>query len=372
MQQRNLLLFFVLAALLSLTYYQLRIRNMQAPADPETKQAEAKKQQKEKEFKAVELPPLPPVTPGNKLLTLGGGPDSDFDLEVVLDPLGGGVRAVTLNKFRAADSDGRPAGPGEALKLVPAEANEREPSNLLLHFPPKDADAFDARPFDTLGKRAWAVVEKDGQRVVTDEVEGRKRQQVSFRTEVEGVTVTKTFTLLEGEYHLGLQVDLERAKGAGKDTDSVKFRYQLTGAKGLPVEGKWYTSTFRNALIALEDKDGYIYREFEDLRQIDLWGGGNPVMKDETKFLRYAGVAVQYFASVIVVDNEQVGRQDQRFLRRATSSLETGVARGKVKPGTLDQADRVVLMSDDRKSTTTVYLPNDPELRARCAPAGRC
>ncbi|MFO0844549.1 MAG: YidC/Oxa1 family insertase periplasmic-domain containing protein [Gemmataceae bacterium] len=364
MQQRNLLLFFVLAALLSITYYQLRIRNLPAQEAPETTKAEAKKQEREKEFKAFELPPLPPATADNKLLTLGGGADSNFDLEVVLDPLGGGVRAVTLNKFRAADADGRPAGPGETLRLVPAEANEREPSNLLLHFSPRDADTYDARPFDTLGKRAWAVVEKGGQKVVTDEVDGRRRQQVSFRTEVEGVTVTKTFTLVEGEYHVGLQVDLERAKGSGKDGEAVKFRYQLTGAKGLPVEGKWYTSIFRNALIALEDKDGYVFREFEDLRQIDLWGGGNPVMKDETKFLRYAGVAVQYFASMIVVDNEQ---PNQKFLRRATSSLETGVARGKVKPGTLDQTDRVVLMSDDRKAFTTVYLPKDPELRARRA-----
>lgn len=361
MQQRNLLLFFVLAALLSMTYYQIRIRNLPAAdADPEVKKTEAKKRDKEKEFKAVQLPPLPPATPSDRLLTLGGGTDSDFNLEVSLDPLGGGVRAVTLPKFRAADGDGRPAGPGETLKLVPAEANEREPSNLLLHYDPKDADTYDARPFDTLGKRVWTVVEKDGRKVVIDEVEGRKRMQAAFRTEIAGVVITKTYTLLEGEYHVGLQVDLERAKDAGQEV--VKFRYQMSGPKGLPIEGKWYTSTFRNALIALEDKDGYIYREFEDLRQIDLWGGGNPVMKDETKFLRYAGVAVQYFASVIVVDDQQ---QNQKFLRRATSSLETGVARGKVKPGTLDQADRVVLMSDDRKTSTTIYLPNDAELRAR-------
>src|SRR3954453_515411 len=100
-QQRNLLFFFVLVSLLLFVYLPLRSRLVpDAPppeADPEGKATEAKKKEV---AKAVVLPTPPPVTPENKLLTLGDeSPGSTFNLQVILDPRGGGVRAVTLNKF---------------------------------------------------------------------------------------------------------------------------------------------------------------------------------------------------------------------------------------------------------------------------------
>src|SRR5262249_55303311 len=202
----------------------------------------------------------------------------------------------------------------------------------------------------------------------------RARRGVSFRTEMEGVTITKTYTLVEGEYHVGLQVDLERPRAAPGAKPSAKepirFRYQLTGAKGLPVEGKWYTGTFRNALIALEDDNGpldrrTVDRRLQELRQIGVWMGGNAVNREDGKLLRYAGRAVQYFASVIVVDDEQ---DDQRFLRRATPTLETAVILAKAKHGGLGDADSITLVSDDGKVQTTIYIPQDArELRARLA-----
>lgn len=366
MQQRNLLVFFLIITSLMFVYITVRPRLF--PPAPVARDKDKEKDKDKAKEKSAARPgatppadapvflPLPPAaTPTARLHTLGSDdPESPFDLQVVLDPLGGGVRSVTLNKFKAADPfSGRPVR-GETLQLVPDEVNRIEPSHLLFHYDPRDPKGD--RPVDTLGRRVWTVVEQDGQAVVGDEVEGKQRQRVAFRSRIDDVTVTKTFSLVEGEYHIGLQIDLERA--AGKDDAPTKFRYQLTGAKGLPVEGKWYTGTFRNALIALEDGRGNIDRKFQDLRQIGLWAGGNKIERDEGRFIRYAGVAVQYFASVLVADERQNGAQKApALLSHARPTLETAVARGRIKGGIDGPIDRLVLRSDDGKTEQTIYLP---------------
>ncbi len=356
MQQRNLLLFFVLSALILITWVQFRARPVPQQPGAAVKPEDEKK--KQDAFAAAKLPARPAETAEAKLLALGESDrDSKYNLKVVLDPLGGGVRSVMLNKFRPADEDGRPAG-AAGLDLVPAEANLREPAYLLYHFSPNDKEP-EARPLDTLARRQWKVVEHGGKAVIDDTTDdGKARQKVSFRTEIDGVTVTKTYSIVEGEYHVGLQVDLERPKAAANakpsEKEPIKIRYQLSGAKGLPVEGKWYTGTFRNALILQEGANGALDRRLQELRQIDLWGGGNAVDREEGKILRYAAVAVQYFASAIVVDDRQ---ENQKFLRRATPTLEKAVARGRMKEAGAPGIGSVALTSDDGKTTTTVFLP---------------
>jgi YidC/Oxa1 family membrane protein insertase len=366
-QQRNLLIFFILAFALMVGAMQLRQRfwPAQQPApQPEKKDEVVKKTPAEPKKPDAEqpanLPPQPNVTPDDKLIPLGDrSGDSKFHLFVLLDPLGGGVRTVVLNKFQQATEGGLPVR-GEQLSLVPGGPNLQHPSYLILAYPPDDTKI--EHPLDTLGRIHWTVVKQNGKAVHVEEVDGKEKQTVSFRAESQGVTITKTFSLTAGEYHLGLTVDLERPKARpdakASDKREVKFRYQLTGAKGLPVEGRWYTSTYRNALLALEDDRGGIYRDLQDLREISLWAGGNPVEKKDGRFLRYAGVGVQYFASVIAVDADQ---PDQAFLRRAQATLETAVARGKVKGAALARPDRMVMVSDDGKTETTIFLP--PALR---------
>ena len=148
--------------------------------------------------------------------------------------------------------------------------------------------------------------------------------------EVQGFKVAKTYSLTEGEYHLGLEVKVRRIAKAALDPDkTLPFRYQMTSFHGLPVEGRWYTNYFRNALIGQVDaKTGYVSRDLQDLRQTMSWEGGNPVERQQGYIIRYAGVAVQYFASVIVVDNNQ---EKQDFLAHARPTLETAVVKGVVQ-----------------------------------------
>jgi YidC/Oxa1 family membrane protein insertase len=381
MQTRNLLLFFAVTLLLFVGYFQLKQRLFPPPAEqPAAKDEEArkkeraKKEERAKKDKGKEeargkegrkppegefrLPPEPEVTPAGELLHLGERDrNSKFHLGVALDPLGGGVRSVVLNKFQAADWRGLPVWADkqkkvpELLELVPDEANRRTPSFLLYHFNPKDPNDKDndnqPRPRDTLGRRRWEVVGKRER-----QKDGRRHQVVSFRTELPeaGVVITKTYSLAEGDYHLGLEVRLERTKAG------APFRYQLTGAHGLPVEGKWYTSVFRNAMIAEVSAGGgsAVDRHLQELRQISLWEGGRQVEKQEGKLIRYAGVAVQYFASMVVVDENQ---DKQDFLRQARPTLETAVAKGAVKSVSRRWSKPWFVLTDEKNVESTFYAP---------------
>jgi YidC/Oxa1 family membrane protein insertase len=241
-------------------------------------------------------------------------PDSHYNIQVIFTTEGAGIKSLVLNKFPEADSLGRPAGnPPPPMTLIPPDA---PPSNLLYHY---DKPETPDRPRGLLGERDWKLESvKNGPNDAT--------QSVTFSTRLStlDVTIKKTYTLSPGTYHIGLTVSLERGKDAKK---ALPFRYQLSGAHGLPIEGEWYTTTFRNAMIGLEDKQRRIWRDFAPSQQIGFQEGGPEVRKAEDKIVRYAAVANQYFAAAIVVDDHQPQAVDQDFIAWARATVE-----GKVHP----------------------------------------
>jgi YidC/Oxa1 family membrane protein insertase len=393
MQQKNLFVFLAFAVLIMLGYAQLRVRLGWVPA-PEKAQVAEDDQGKEGGERAplpaargdgVRLalgpgggmamrqrpskPRVPPVaatppTDPSKLIHLGnhsGEGANRFHVEAELDPRGAGVRRVVLNKFAKANSEGRPVWRDkdnkvpEPLELLPADANRDIPAFAMYHYDSRDTSGD--HPIDTLGRVVWTVV-GDKTNPVTEEKtpEGRVRQSVSFRADVAGVSITKTFSLTEGDYHLGLEVRLARKEDAPA-ADDQPFRYQLAGGRGLPVEGEWYTNTFRNALIARVER-GNVFRDLQDLRQIALWEGGNEVIRDKTLKLRYAGVVVQYFASVIAVDNNQ---NHKDFLYQARPTLETAVTKGRIKSIATDKGSFVITVGE--RGEQTFYVPVKSDAR---------
>jgi YidC/Oxa1 family membrane protein insertase len=391
MPQKNLVVFIVLAFVILVGFTQLRVRLWQQPVpkkvepvdDDETQKAEApgsapalrgdgarfalgpggslawRLHNKPARLPApVVVPPTDPL----KLIHLGSSDrdaPSHFHLDAELDPRGAGVRSVVLNKFARADKEGRPVWkPGtdkvpEPLELIPGDANKEIPAFALYTYDPRDLS--DDHPLDTLGHTVWTVVkDKDSAVSVEQTTDGRQRQSVGFRTEVDGVTITKTFSLTEGDYHLGLEVKLSK-KDDVAGTKDRPFRYQLAGGRGLPVEGEWYTNIFRNALIARVER-GSVYRDLQDLRQISIWDGGNEVVRDKDLQLRYAGVAVQYFASVIAVDNEQ---KHTDFLLKARPTLETAVTKGKVKSIAVDRQSIVLIVGERAEQTFYIRPGSD-------------
>ena len=250
--------------------------------------------------------------------TLGDGDEnSAFNLKVLLTSKGAAVEGVTLNKFAQANRLGRPAEPPQRLHLVPE--NSYEPSNLLYHYAaPVDGDP--AHPLDTLGEQEWKLRSlKNGP---ADDV-----HEAVFTTRLpqEAVTLTKTYSLARGTYHVGLTLRMERDKTSGKPS---MFRYQLTGGHGLPIEGEWYTTIFRNALVGTDTKHR-VWRDLQDSRTIGFRGGGDERRRGEESLIRYAAIATQYFASAVVVDDQQENGVKQNFISWVRPTIEGAPVPGK-------------------------------------------
>ena len=292
------------------------------------------------------------------------------------------MQSVVLNKFQQADGLGRPVklpdGSPKPMELVPPDPEN--PSNLLLSYDVNNKS--DDKPLDTLGKLDWsgdADQKKEPEVKKETLADGHVRQSVTFVSPpVQGFQITKTYSLTEGDYHIGLEVKVKRLATATLDPDKpLPFRYQLSTAHGLPVEGRWYTNIFRNSLVGQTENNPSLYRgvvrDMQDLRQVAAWEGGNPVLKKDGYAIRYAGVAVQYFASAVVVDNDSRSKQD--FLAQARPTLEKAVAKGVVK-SISPTLDSFVLTGADGPTALSKLLHSARErkatfLESACGPARR-
>src|SRR5262249_33077874 len=342
---KNLLLFFALTLALILGWLQLQNwlsppRPKKQPDKPDVAQVEPKpKEPKEQPPDKQPRDGGPVVRPPSAPEPIVLGSDAG-NLKAILSPRGAAVLSVTLNNFQQADRMGRPEWLDadkkipKPLELVVGEMNRDSGSYLLFHLDP-DRKGFD--PLPTLGEIDWTVAEVKKEKRDDHEVVRR----VAFTTEIDGVRITKTFTLDLGDYHLGLEVKLELPP----DAAGVKpFRYQFTSAHGLRLEGEWYTSVLRNALIGWKNtSSNYFTRALDDSRRVSLRLGGDPIdVNNGDKQLRYAGVVVQYFASMLVVDDQQ---ENQSFLARARATLEGAAMKGQIKSV---EGDKFVLLAADK------------------------
>jgi YidC/Oxa1 family membrane protein insertase len=294
-----------------------------------------------------------------KLVVLG---TPNGHLEATLDPRGAGVRKLVMNHFQKADAYGKPVFiPGThdklSLDLIPEDRNTEIGSFLFYHYGnPLDEDY----PLDTLGKRIWKRVKPE---VVN---EGEIYQEAVFETKIQGVKVTKTYTLQPRWYHLGLEIRLElldktdpeaRPDLIEKGEDWQPFRYQLMAGHGLPIEGQWYTSTLRNAMIG-KVNDGSEERILQDLRTIVQKGGGDPVERGEgASSIRYFGPAVQYFASLVCVETRDQENLDL-FEHARPLLLESAV---KCTVVSSDDPDLVVVADSTTGSKLTLRYARDAD-----------
>jgi len=253
-------------------------------------------------------------TPEADLVLLGGGEKGH--LQVWLDPRGAVVRQVRLRDFDGADSDGRNIG--DKLDLIPRKpvpaCPDYQPGAFGLTHYPKGATE---QPTDELLKKVWTAT--TSQFKASD---GQTGDEVAFQTEIDGIRITKTFRLAPGDYHIDLRVSAESADGA-----EHPFRYQLSGPRGLPLEGDWYTQVFRNAVFGLERDNGAFERWVHDMRAMASSLGSDPAPlggdPGSQRRLRYAGIQTQYFASLIALrDPKSVP------VRHCQSTVEAAVSRG--------------------------------------------
>jgi YidC/Oxa1 family membrane protein insertase len=330
----------------------LPARNGRPLSRPDVKEVEKPKEEKAKETKEPVKPVEPPkVSPSEPPELIALGTDT-FNKRVLLTTRGAGIQQVKLQKtpFDEANRLGRevrrPDGSTiQRLRLIPGLTRKRagttltdihdnpdldrlpdlvpgvvppgmvpllsEPSYVLLHYPAEDdplrqskeaGRMNDEYPSPELRDRTWTVVERH---LPADGSEHR----VVFETTLGApyhLRLRKTFTLASNDYHVGfiLEVIPEPGRVKGKGL----FRYQIAGARGLPVEGEWYTYTYRNALVGWMTNKGGAKRAFEDAGSINTKHGGDEVRKggpDTFGRFTYAAVVTQYFASALAIDETQ-------------------------------------------------------------------
>ncbi len=280
--------------------------------------------------------PPKPVVPSKPAEFLALGDNSGF-LRPLLTTRGGSIQQLILPRFDEANRIGKevkaPDGTPQPLNLIPGVLRPRdrttltepdsgyfpplvpgpepvgqllaEPSYQILHYvseddplrQPSDADRYnDKYPSPELGERTWTVAENtaapDGQSF-----------KVAFETTLAApyfLKLRKTFTLGPRDYHVGFQFDIEPLPGRVKDKG--RFRYQVVGARGLPVEGEWYAMGYRNVLTGSVNPKGGRLRTIDDAGTVQTQHGGTLVPRADNTFT-YAAVGTQYFASALALDD---------------------------------------------------------------------
>jgi len=301
-----------------------------APATPESAAAKAADPAKtpagvEADKPTVAAGPTPAATatataakPKAEFPVLGSteraGPDG-YRWALQLDSRGAGVVSASSNLYEAEYVEGKPKH--QPLKLLTSRPDEPRSMSLNLVLP-RDASVDESAaatagldPASTtelaLDSVVWDVVRDAEGRAVrpvtraappapaaepTGKPGATLGQQVAFRTTAArlGLTVTKTFRLYPGED--GFEVDLKFE--SPEKANSVV--YKLLGPHGIPIEGEWYTGTFRDAVFGQAEGAG---TKVVTLSAYDIAKKGAATRERfQTLPLRYAGVENQYFATL--------------------------------------------------------------------------
>ena len=325
-----------------------------AAVDDQKKDEQAKKDKDAKPVEGPKEPPklgpaVPPPPPRERptLIALG---DKSFYNQLLLTTQSGGVQQVILPRFDQADrlgrevkekdANGNPTKTGVPLHLVPGVPHPRakplredyvppnlqpgkvpagvvlaDPAFAVFHY----ATPEDKFPDPLLGEENWVCADgyKDEKGQPKVLVLPTGEHQMAFETDKlagapHHLKLRKIYTLGPKDYHVGLRVEIEKLKVPGAAKGSGATRLQISGPRGLPIEGQWYTSLYRVGIIGWTDKKGTPRRQYEDAAGIGAKRGGEVVTRGDNQF-KYMVAANQSFASGVAVDD------------RADDSFERGV-----------------------------------------------
>ena len=248
------------------------------------------------EIKRIELP-----------LVLGSMADkapAGYFLEVRLEQNGAGVSSVASSRYEAEFVEGKPRH--RPLQIL--EENRKELPSLALSLLPFDAKPRRSEGGDeneieapeseiALDQMLWEVVPDDRGRLVrpipADAKPGAESgQEVVFRAKVGApeVVLTKRFRLMKAAN--GFEMDLTFESPA-KDRALV---YKLLGPHGIPIEGEWYTATFRDVFFGQVDKGKVV---IQTLPGLDVAKSKDKPKIVDSLPLKFAGVENQYFAAFV-------------------------------------------------------------------------
>ncbi|MGO9597160.1 MAG: YidC/Oxa1 family insertase periplasmic-domain containing protein [Isosphaeraceae bacterium] len=264
------------------------------------------------------------LVPANELV-LGSATDKTpggYRLELQLEQKGAGVESALSSRFDA-EFEGR-RNPHWPLRLIARDPFA--PASLSLTFggdptailnkrmeKPEtgneaEATEFIPDPEDLLDSVLWDVVRDSEGRTVrplsgADSATGAtvEGQEVVLQTTgSNGVKVTKTIRLWQMTN--GFEVEL---KFESPEKDRT-FTYNLYGPHGIPIEGEWYTGTFREVFFGTYNH-GTVKVDTHTAYDI---AKGKPI--DSTALpLRFTGVENQYFANLMTTVPAPTGDDDR-------------------------------------------------------------
>ncbi len=253
-------------------------------------------------------------------LVIGAGDVNDasnpYRLRLQLDQTDASVYQATSSRYDAEfDSAARNRKPGRLVLIQDNPKAPDAPGSLAIFVSPVVKGARPAAEGEVdagldaaaVGLKveapivAWEVVrdkeELPAVRAVSKVDPASKAvirgQEIHFRARLSkpSVDVTKVFRIWEGQD--GFEVDLRFAGASG----DAKLTYRLIGPHGIPIEGEWYTSTYRDVFFGQVSKGStdVITRTGYDAVKY----AGDPTQQITANPLEFAGVEDQYFATFV-------------------------------------------------------------------------
>ncbi|MBV8487863.1 MAG: YidC/Oxa1 family insertase periplasmic-domain containing protein [Planctomycetaceae bacterium] len=295
----------------------------QAPSAAEKASEKAVAQAGGKPAATAEIKPkAAAIVPASELV-LGSATDKSpggYRLELQLEQKGAGVESALSSRFDA-EFEGR-RNPHLPLRLIARDPFA--PASLSLTFGgdptilnkmdklesgnEAEAPEFIPDPEDLLDSVLWDVVRDSEGRTVrplsgTDSATGAtvEGQEVVFQTIGSNeVKVTKTIRLWQMTN--GFEVEL---KFESPEKDRT-FTYNLYGPHGIPIEGEWYTGTFREVFFGTYNH-GTVKVDTHTAYDV---AKGKTI--DSTALpLRFTGVENQYFANLMAPVPAPTGDDDR-------------------------------------------------------------
>lgn len=232
-------------------------------------------------------------------------PQSDYRLKLNLSNRGAGIVQAESSVFAADHLPGQDIQ--DKLKLIQSEP--ASPDSLTLEIRNIDGEE---KPIN-LANINWEIVrEKPDSNPITIDAE---TERVSFRhisTDVPGLTITKTFRLTKGRDDVAMDIKLESAQ-------DHSVTYRLLGPYGLPLEGQWYSYTYRDLFFAPTDiSSSLISRTSANVAKSSDPSAGYPA-EQVTIPIRFAGVETQYFADFI--EMKTASGAEPNWIAEATERL---------------------------------------------------
>jgi YidC/Oxa1 family membrane protein insertase len=217
------------------------------------------------------------------LQLIGRDPKWPPSLALTLSPGNG----APIPPAAQAAADGADADEVEALRRAAAEAED-----------PLDSVLWEVVRDEKTGKVVRPVPGTDP--VTHSAITG---QEVWFQTKARnGVVLTKTFRLFPNSHSVEVELKFE---SPDKDQSVV---YNLLGPHGIPIEGEWYTGTFRDVVFGqLKGKAIEIITHAAS----DVAGATANSIDNTALPLVFAGIENQYFAILVEPKPIPTGEADR-------------------------------------------------------------